>query len=192
MTHTANTRTATSNDRVQRIMADASAAPPRNDTRNFDFRSLREALGCFATGVVVVTTLGDHGAPVGLTINSFNSVSLDPPLVLWSLALSAQSLRAFRTHEAFAINILSADQADLCHQFARPSEDKFADVSWTPGLMGVPVLDDAHAHLECKVWRRYEGGDHEIILGEVMALQAHDKSPLVYHRGRFAQVETVG
>ena len=155
-------------------------------------RELRDVLGSFATGVVVVTTLGDGGAPVGLTINSFNSVSLDPPLVLWSLALTAPSLGAFRAHDAFAVNILSRDQADLCMRFARPSDDKFAGVSWRPGLKGVPVLNDAHAHLECRTWRHYEGGDHEIIIGEVMALAATDTAPLVYHRGRLAHVAHPG
>lgn len=154
----------------------------------FDRQELRAALGCFATGVVVVTTLGKGGAPVGLTINSFNSVSLDPPLVLWSLALSAPSLDAFRSHPAFAINILSAEQADACRQFARPAPDKFAGVGWTPGHEGVPVLDGAVANLQCRTFRRYEGGDHEIFLGEVVGLRASDREPLVYHRGRFAQV----
>ena len=93
--------------------------------------SLREALGSFPTGVAVVTTLGDEGAPLGLTVNSFNSVSLDPALVLWSLALSSPSIEAFRKHGAFAINILRKDQGELCMRFARPADDKFKGVEWT-------------------------------------------------------------
>ncbi|WP_137389058.1 flavin reductase family protein [Rhodoligotrophos defluvii] len=153
-----------------------------------DAQGLRKVLGCFTTGVVVATTLGPSEMPVGLTINSFNSVSLNPPLILWSLSLSAPSLAAFRGHPAFAINILSADQADLCHRFARPARDKFAGIPWSRGLMNVPLLSDALASLECAVWRRHEGGDHEIIIGEVRHLRATDKAPLVYHRGRLTQL----
>lgn len=152
-------------------------------------RELREVLGCFATGVAVVTTLGDRWAPVGVTINSFNSVSLEPPLVLWSLALESPSLGAFRAHRAFAINILSVDQARIGRQFANPAPDKFAGVDWEPGFRGVPLLADAAARLECRTWRRYEGGDHEIIIGEVIAMAATEKAPLVFHRGRFARVD---
>ncbi len=155
---------------------------------NFNADLFRKTLGCFPTGVVVVTTCGDGGAPVGVTISSFNSVSLDPPLVLWSLALDAPSLSAFRQHSSFAINILSAEQKSLCMQFSKPSEDKFRNVSWTPGLDGVPVLCDTLAVLECHNYRRYEGGDHEIFLGEVLRIGSNKKMPLVYHRGQFAEL----
>jgi 3-hydroxy-9,10-secoandrosta-1,3,5(10)-triene-9,17-dione monooxygenase reductase component len=146
---------------------------------------LRTALGCFATGVVVVTTLGDHGAPVGLTINSFNSVSLDPPLILWSLANSAPSLDAFRNHGGFAVNILADDQLGLCRQFARPSENKFDGVGYRTGYRDVPLIEGAAAHLECRAYARYPGGDHEIHLGEVVAVSTSEKLPLLFHRGQF-------
>lgn len=158
-------------------------------TADFGNRELREVLGCFATGVAVVTTRGEGGAPVGLTINSFNSVSLDPPLVLWSLALAAPSLDAFRAHPGFAVNILSEDQAALARKFARPAPDKFAGIDWEPGYADVPLIAGAAARLECRTWRRYEGGDHEIIVGEVIAVAAVDKAPLIFHRGRFVRAD---
>jgi len=155
---------------------------------NFNSELLRKALGCFPTGVVVVTTLGDNGAPVGVTVNSFSSVSLDPPLVLWNIALNAPSLGAFRTHPGFTINILSEEQQELGLQFARPSTNKFAGVDWHPGLSDTPVLDNAIAVLQCKTYRRYEGGDHEIYLGEVHKINFNEQQPLVFHRGQFAKI----
>jgi len=151
---------------------------------------LRQTLGCFPTGVVVATTIGDGGAPVGLTINSFSSVSLDPPLILWSLALTAPSLSAFQTHKGFAINILSEEQQDECMQFSRPSENKFEGINWQPGYEGVPLLDNALAVLQCRTYQRYEGGDHEIYLGEVMEMDSTDKAPLVFHRGKLVSLAT--
>lgn len=155
-------------------------------------RHLRDVLGSFTTGVVVVTTRGEAGRPIGLTINSFNSVSLDPPLILWSLALKAPSLGAFRATDSFVINILGAHQEDLGRRFATPSADKFAGIDWEPGLTGAPVLEDTAAHLECRVHARYPGGDHEIYLGEVVALQDRGHEPLVYHRGAFRRLHDAG
>jgi len=151
---------------------------------NFDASLLRQTLGCYPTGVVVATTLGDSDAPVGLTINSFSSVSLDPPLILWSIAHSAPSLNAFRNHTSFAINILSEQQKVACMQFSQPSENKFAGIEWHSGYDGVPVLDNALAVLQCKTYQRYAGGDHEIVLGEVRHIDHTDQAPLVFHRGR--------
>lgn len=165
------------------------AEQPNRPVRLTDAKELRNTLGCFTTGVVVATTVGEGGMPVGLTINSFNSVSLDPPLILWSLSLSAPSLSAFRAHPAFAINILSIDQADLCLRFARPSDNKFKGVSWSAGMHGIPLISDALGWLECEVWRRHDGGDHEIIIGQVRGLRSTDKLPLVYHRGRLKRIE---
>ncbi|MEP9377303.1 flavin reductase family protein [Aquabacter sp. CN5-332] len=151
-------------------------------------RHLRDVLGSFTTGVVVVTTLGPGRRPMGLTINSFNSVSLDPPLILWSLALTAPSLPAFRAADSFVINILAEHQEDLGRRFATPSLDKFAGVDFETGLTGAPLLKDTAAHLECRVYARYPGGDHEIYLGEVVALQDRGHPPLVYHRGAFCRI----
>ncbi|MDE1569428.1 flavin reductase family protein [Aquabacter sp. L1I39] len=151
-------------------------------------RHFRDVLGAFATGVVVVTTNGSGGRPVGLTINSFNSVSLDPPLILWSLALKAPSLPAFQASNVFNINILAEHQEALGRRFATPAENKFADVDHAPGLNGAPVLADTAAHMECRVYARYPGGDHEIYVGEVTALQDRGHAPLVYHRGGFRRL----
>ena len=150
--------------------------------------SLREALGSFPTGVAVVTTLGDEGKPLGLTINSFNSVSLEPALVLWSLALSSPSIGAFRKHGAFAINILRKDQGQLCMKFARPADDKFEDINWSKGYKGVPVLKGAMVTLECETYQIVEGGDHEVYMGTVKRIHWTDSAPLVFHRGQLVQL----
>ncbi len=161
---------------------------PAIDSASFDSAMFRETLGCFATGVVVAATRGDKNAPVGLTINSFTSVSLDPPLILWSIALSAPSLSAFREHSAFTINILSKEQQSLCMQFAKPSDNKFKGVDWRPGYQEAPIICDALAVLQCKTYRRYEGGDHEIFVGEVIKMDFTDRKPLVFHRGQFVEL----
>ncbi|MEX3009699.1 flavin reductase family protein [Hoeflea sp. TYP-13] len=153
-----------------------------------DRNMLRDALGHFATGVAVVTTVGDAGAPVGLTINSFNSVSLAPPLILWSLARNAPSFDAFRRYSSFAINILAKDQRELCMQFARPADNKFQNVAFRPGFENVPLINGVHAQLECRTYRRYDGGDHEIYLGEVVGISTFEKQPLVFHRGQFTHL----
>ena len=153
-----------------------------------DAGALRQVLGNFATGVTVVTTLGDNNAPVGMTANSFSSVSLDPPLILWSIGLKAPSLGAFRTHTAFAINIMCAASEDLAMNFARPSDDKFAGINWHAGLDGVPILDDALAVIQCRVETRIPAGDHEIYLGRVCDFHSSEKSPLLFHKGKFASL----
>src|SRR5690554_1936916 len=122
-------------------------------------QEFRIALGSFATGVTIVTTAADPETPVGVTASSFNSVSLDPPLVLWSLAKSSQSLDAFRGSGHFAVHILSCLQEDLSNAFARSGADKFANVDWQPGAIGSPVLDNFAARFECRTVHQYEGGD---------------------------------
>lgn len=151
-----------------------------------DPAALRRALGCFPTGVAVVTTLGEAGAPIGLTVNSFNSVSMKPPLILWSLTRKAASLPAFKAHGAFAVNVLSAQQEGLCQHFAAAAGDRFCEVGWCPGIDGVPVLDGAVAVFECRTWAVYPGGDHEIFLGEVVRYDHWDTVPLVFGQGRLS------
>ena len=151
-----------------------------------DPQALRSALACFATGVAVVTTRGDDDAPVGLTVNSFNSVSLDPPLILWSIALLAPSLMAFRSHDAFAVNILAADQVDTCTRFATPLPDKFSGIEWREGFRGVPLIEGTVAHFECSTHARHAGGDHEIYLGKVIAMRSSAEPPLIVWRGTFS------
>ena len=154
----------------------------------FDSLDYRDVLGCFATGVTVITTIGDQGAPVGLVVNSFNSVSIDPPLVLWSIALTAPSLGAFRTHPGFAVNIMSADAKEETLNFSRPSDDKFRDVAWQPGTEGVPLLKSAVATIECRTENRIPGGDHEIYLARVLGFARRGGDPLLFHRGQFARI----
>ena len=154
----------------------------------FDSSKFRDVLGQFATGVTVITTLGDEGAPDGLAANSFASVSLDPPLILWSIALKAPSLGAFRSHPSFTINIMCEQSKELALNFSLSSDEKFAGISWQPGLDGVPVLADASAVLECTVENRIAAGDHEIYIGHVRRLKATDKFPLLFHKGQFSRI----
>ena len=154
-----------------------------------DQKAFRTALGRFATGVTIATTLDDTGAPVGLTANSFNSVSMDPPLILWSLARASCNLGHFQRHGRFAINVLSADQAALCQRFASPVPDRFAGVDWEAGLGGVPVLTSSLAVFECVTENEMDGGDHVIFLGRVARFghgreAAGDQSPLIFYDGR--------
>jgi flavin reductase (DIM6/NTAB) family NADH-FMN oxidoreductase RutF len=151
-----------------------------------DAAALRKALGWFATGVTIATTLDAEGRPVGLTCNSFNSVSLEPPLVLWSLGRSAYSRPWFERTRHFAINVLPAEARDLAMRFAKPLENKWSGVEWTPGISGMPCLPDSLACFECRVRDRFQGGDHLIFLGEVEAMRSRDGGePLVFLRGRF-------
>lgn len=151
-------------------------------------QAMRAAMGCFATGVTIVTTLDSHGHPVGLTVNSFNSVSLEPALVLWSLASNSDSLPVFAANKAFAVNVLAADQLDLCQRFASKTADRFASVDWTPGLHGVPVLSGSVASFECLTAQRIAGGDHAIFLGHVHRVASSDRPALVYGQGQFGQL----
>ena len=157
------------------------AQPP-----NFSLPEFRSALGMFATGVTIVTARTAEGTLIGLTASSFNSVSMSPPLVLWSLARTAGSMAAFSTGSHYAINILSASQQDLARQFATPGVDRFAGVEVTLGAQGAPVLGGAVATFECFNRSQYEEGDHVIFVGEVerCAFQ-QGASPLLYHGGKF-------
>jgi len=147
---------------------------------------LRKSLGCFPTGVMVAATLGENDAPVGMTINSFSTVSLEPPLVLWSIALNAPSLSAFRNHPGFTLNILSDQQESICKQFAQPARDKFQGIDWYAGYEGTPIIRGSLGVIQCRTYRTYEGGDHEIFLGEVIHFESTDQKPLVFHCGQFA------
>jgi flavin reductase (DIM6/NTAB) family NADH-FMN oxidoreductase RutF len=140
----------------------------------------------FATGVTIVTARTAQGALVGLTANSFNSVSLDPPLVLWSLARAAASLPAFSTGSHYAINILAADQKELAKRFATKDLDRFADVAFCDGVNGAPLLTGAAATFECFNRSRYVEGDHVIFVGEVeRCFHRVGASPLLFHGGKF-------
>lgn len=148
-------------------------------------REFRRTLGQFATGVTAMTTRAPGGAPVGMTVSSFNSLSLDPPLILWSIARSTPSFAYFQVGDTFAVNVLSADQEAVARQLARSSSDKFDGIAARSGLNGVPLIDGCIAYLECSVWARYPGGDHDIIVGRVLRIFNIGKAPLLFHGGAF-------
>lgn len=186
-----------------RPVPNAPKAPPMNATtslpeqpvrrlRPCDPLSYRDVMGAFPTGVTVMTVGIEGGFRLGVTASSFNTVSLDPPLILWSLALKAPSLQAFRAHDYFGVNVLSASQHAVALQFARPSADKFAGVDTEAGpTTGVPLIRESLAQIECRVAARHPGGDHEIILGEVLALRRQDGDPLVFQAGAFHALQAL-
>lgn len=151
-----------------------------------DPRLFRRALGNFATGVTVMTACGADGQQVGVTANSFNSVSLDPPLILWSIDKRSGSYPVFRDASHFAVNILAADQIELSNRFARPAEDKFAGLAWQTGAGGAPLLEDCAARFVCERHALHDGGDHWIMIGKVVALDDFGRAPLLYHQGSYA------
>ena len=157
-----------------------------NAVPEHDIRSFRKTLSCFPTGVAIVTNANAGYAPIGLTISSFNSVSMSPPLVLWSLSLNSKSLPIFRDTDGFAINVLAEDQGHLARIFASPDKDRFAHGQWDRGPDGHPRLEGAAAVLSCRSYAHYEGGDHEIIVGEVVWHEARDRIPLVFGKGQLA------
>jgi len=157
-------------------------------TNEFDTRAFRRALGNFATGITVVTAKGPDGKKVGVTANSFNSVSMDPPLILWSIDKRSSALETFREASHFAVNILASDQSDLSNNFARPQDDKYADVKHLDGAGGAPVFEGVAGYFECENYQFVEGGDHWIIIGKVVNFVDASRPPLVYHQGGYSMV----
>jgi flavin reductase (DIM6/NTAB) family NADH-FMN oxidoreductase RutF len=163
------------------MLSSPGAHPP-----SFSSQEFRAALAMFATGVTIVTARDAHGQRIGLTANSFNSVSLDPPLVLWSLSRVAASLSAFARGSHYAINILAADQRTLAERFSSRADDRFAGVAFREGSGGAPVLEGVAAVFECFNRSRYEEGDHVIFVGEVEHCEQREgASPLIFHGGRY-------
>ncbi|MEO0998209.1 MAG: flavin reductase family protein [Pseudomonadota bacterium] len=154
------------------------------DTDTFDSRAFRHALGCFATGVTVVTCCDPDGAPVGVTANSFSSVSLDPPLVLWSLSRRSGSFEAFNRADCFAVHLLKQNQIDVSNNFARTG-DKFREIAYRIDAKA-PILDERLALFRCDTEYRYEGGDHIIFVGRVRAFEFGDDEPLLFAQGEYA------
>ncbi|MCW4354676.1 flavin reductase [Hoyosella sp. YIM 151337] len=168
-------------DEARRIIEQKKQA----EQSRFDGRELRRALGQYATGVTVITSRAPDGKRIGVTANSFTSVSMDPPLVLWCPAKKAPSLPDLTAATHFAVNVLAADQHDLSRQFATPAEDKFAGVPISEGCGGVPLLDNAVARFQCRTVQRVDAGDHIIFLGEVESYDADGGEPLVFHSGAY-------
>jgi flavin reductase (DIM6/NTAB) family NADH-FMN oxidoreductase RutF len=164
--------------------AAAALVPAAAVLPDIDAREFRAALGSFATGVTIVTASA-AGRLVGLTCNSFASVSLNPALVLWSLGVNSTNMPAFQEATHFTVNVLAAGQGDLAMKFARSGDDKFAGVNWSPGLGGAPILAGCVSQFQCRTVDRYGGGDHVIFLGAVEAFTQNAGAPLLFSRGKF-------
>lgn len=159
-------------------------------SEEFSEKEFRMALGEFATGITVVTAPASDGPPVGFTVNSFSSVSLDPPLILFSVARDLNRFDAMDAAEAFAVNVLTSDQEHLSNQFASTKGDKWANVEFREGEGGCPILAGTLATFECVPWAKYDGGDHVIFVGEVRRfVRTGDTGALLYFRSRYAAVD---
>jgi flavin reductase (DIM6/NTAB) family NADH-FMN oxidoreductase RutF len=159
-------------------------------TTTFDPREFRNALGCYATGVAIITARTEAETDVGVTVNSFSSLSLDPPLILFSVAKTANILATFQKAAHFAVNILSEDQRALSNMFAKPSSADFTKASYRRGSNGAALFNEALAHLECFNYQQVDGGDHVIFVGRVesMAVLA-PRNPLLFYRGAYGTYE---
>ncbi len=150
-----------------------------------DARQLRNALGRYATGVAILSCIGEGGVFVGLTVNSFAGLSLDPPMVLWSLRLGSPSLAAFDAAPRFAVNVLSESQVDLSRRFASREPDRFAEGAWALGEHGTPVLAGCTAVFECQTVSQQSTGDHRLFIGQVLACSESALPPLVFQSGHY-------
>ena len=158
------------------------------DMRIKDPKEFRTALGQFATGVTVITALDADGNKIGMTANSFSSVSLDPMLVLWSVAKSANGFNAFNHAQHYAIHVLNAEQQAVSNRFASKVEDRFEGYDCALGHGGVPLLTDYCARFQCEAESRYEGGDHIILVGRVLDFDHKAAAPLIFHAGGYADL----
>lgn len=171
-----------------------SAAGGRSGEEIFqpDAGDFRKVLGQFATGVTIITAV-DDGEPVGVAANSFTSVSIDPPLVLFSIARTSSTWPRIERARKFAVNILGEHQEELSMLFASKGADRFSSVEWHLGVGGSPVLHGCLAYLDCSFWAEYDGGDHIIVVGQVLDLGVtHDAGPLVFFQGRYGRVVMPG
>ena len=149
-------------------------------------KNLRNVLSKFATGVTVVSTIDCDGKPIGMTANSFTSVPLDPPLVLWSIGINQPSYDAFLKAKGYSVSILSKDQKDICDLFSSPIENKFSDIDYTLTDNGFPIIQKSLAWFDCLKWNNYPGGDHQILVGEIKNFYADENDPLIFWNGSLA------
>ena len=154
-------------------------------------QALRTALGRFATGVAIISCVDGEGRRVGLTANSFSALSLDPPLVLWSLRRSSPSLPAFRAAAHFAVNVLAESQVELSRRFASQVADKFAQGHWAEGVGAAPVLAGCAAVFECATERELDGGDHALFIGRVLRISDLGVAPLLFQGGHYRMLGEV-
>ena len=170
-------------------MMTASSLPHIQPPPKIDARRFRDALGQFVTGVTLVTARAGAADRVGVTVNSFTSVSLDPPLVLFCLGRQAQSLPVILSARSFAVNVLGRDQQAIAERFAT-NPRAWADLDTQSWVTGAPILRDVPAALDCQLHATHDGGDHVIVIGRVVQLDAaDDAAPLGYHRGRYVAVD---
>ncbi len=169
------------------LQAGGATAALHSSSPTIDPIELRRCLGSFVTGVTVITVL-DDGRPIGMTANSFNSVSLDPPLIVWSVRTNASTFDVYSRAKRFVVNILSEEQIDISNRFARSGPDRVDGVPSTPGIDGVPLLDGAAAHLECRTEATYPGGDHLLFLGRVERISGSARKPLAFGAGKYMVV----
>ena len=151
-------------------------------------QELRRVMGHFATGVTIITTQDKEGNPNGLTANAFMSLSLNPPLVLISVDKAATCYACFEPQNGFTVNFLSEDQEDISRRFATKGIDKFAGIEWHAGRNGAAIIEGALAHVECKITQCYEGGDHTIVVGEILDINATGERPLLFYKGQYQRL----
>ena len=168
------------------VTIDTQAALPALDPME-----LRRCLGSFVTGVTVITALDAHGQPEGITANSFSSLSLDPPLIVWSLRLNARSFLTYQHAQHFAVNILAQDQVPISNRFASSGVNRFEGIDYQAGLGGVPLIAGCASYLECSLQATHPGGDHLLFVGRVERISTHDSKPLAYGNGGYMSVQSL-
>ena len=156
------------------------------DALNMNNKNLRNVLSKFATGVTIVSTIDDDGKPVGMTVNSFTSVSLDPPLVLWNIGINQPSYDIFLNAKGYSVSILSKDQRDICNLFSSSVDNKFNNIDFVLSDNGFPIIQKSLAWFDCLKWKNYPGGDHQILVGEVINFHANENDPLIFWNGSLA------
>ena len=155
---------------------------------DFDSKDFRRALGNFATGVTIVTACTPDSTKVGVTASSFSSLSMDPPLILWSSIKASPSSSLFEVATHFAVNILASDQMDMSNHFARQQEDKFDGIKWEAGIGGAPIFPDCAGRFQCESYDKLDGGDHWIFVGRVLSFDDYGRAPLCFHQGSYSMV----
>ena len=154
--------------------------------KTLDTKLLKKTLGKYLTGVTIVTSTDHDGNPIGMTVNSFTSVSLQPSLVLWCIDKKQPSYNSFMNANGYAVNILSKEQNGLCYKFASQLDDKFENVNWKRSENGFPLVKNSLAWFDCKKWNYYSGGDHQILVGEVTSFDSFELEPLTYWNGKIS------
>jgi flavin reductase (DIM6/NTAB) family NADH-FMN oxidoreductase RutF len=150
--------------------------------------AFKEVMGNYPTGVTVVTTKDENGTPLGLTVNSFASVSIDPLMILWSIDKRVGSYEEFVKTDKFAVHVLADNQGDICSLFAMKGTDRFGSCEWNTSEHGLPIIAGALGVLQCKTFKTVEAGDHMILIGEVIDIVSENKDPLLYHRRKFGKI----